>query len=80
MACRIGMSSKPYTRISHWRSQCESRGGSFSFYILANNLTYEEAQARENAERILCGTGCQGAPGGQRLPGRIYTVYRVDCN
>ena len=75
MACRIGMSSNPQERIDHWQRQCR---GNFSSQILASGLTYEEAQAME--EREARRYGCTQAPGGERVPGRVYSVYRVDCN
>ena len=75
MACRIGMSSNPKERIDHWRRQCSGR---FNSQILASGLTYEEAQAME--EREARRYGCMQAPGGERKPGRVYSVYRVDCN
>ena len=77
MTCRIGMSSEPQERIDYWRRQCSRK---FSHQILASGLTYEEAQAMEEREARKCGPACEHAPGGKRVPGRVYSVYRVDCN
>lgn len=80
MACRIGMSSNPNGRIIHWRRQCENRGRKFSSKRLASGLTYNEAQNLERRKARECGSRCKQGSGGARKPGRVYTVYRVDCN
>ena len=80
MTCRIGMSSNPGGRINHWRNQCENRDGKFSSNKLASGLTYDEAQALERRKARECGNHCQQESGGERKPGRVYTVYRVDCD
>ena len=77
MTCRIGMSSKPRDRIDRWRHRCNGR---FSSQILASNLTYDEAQKRENSEARKCGTRCKQEPGGLPKQGSVYSVYRVDCD
>ena len=77
MTCRVGMSSNPLERIAHWRRKCT---GKFSYDFLASGLTYEEAQAREKIEARKCGPACVQEPGGQRVLGSKYTVYRVNCN
>ena len=69
MACRIGMSSNVPERESAWGHTAT---------IIARGLTYDEATAREQRERANCGAHCQGADGGPRLPGRVYSVYRMD--
>ena len=73
MTCRIGMSSTPQERINHWKNNGYSSGR-----ILANGLTYDEAQRREEDEARKCGSSCIQEPGGPRLSGRVYSVYRVD--
>lgn len=80
MTCRIGMSSDPHGRINHWRNQCENRGGKFSSIILASGLSYDEAQNLERRKANECGFYCQQESGGERKPGRVYSVYRVDCD
>lgn len=77
MTCRIGMSSDLQKRIEYWRQRCPSN---FSYQILASDMTYEEAQAMEVLEARKCGVTCEQAPGGKRVSGRVYSVYRVDCN
>ena len=80
MACRIGMSSNPRGRIDHWRAQCSRRNGKFRSKILDSGLTYNEAQALERRKARECGNHCQQESGGERKPGRVYSVYRVDCD
>ena len=77
MTCRIGMSSEPQDRIDHWHRQCHGR---FSSKILASKLTYDEAQRREESEARTCGSRCEQESGGPRKEGRVYSVYRVDCD
>ena len=77
MACRIGMSKYPRLRIDHWRKKCNGR---FRGKILASDLTYDQAQRREEQEAIICGPHCKQEPGGPRSKGKVYSVYRVDCN
>ena len=46
-----------------------------NFDILADELTYEEAQRLEDAaakER-----GCTAEPGGRKVPGSVWSVYVV---
>lgn len=69
MGCRIGMSHDVPSRERAWGHQA---------VILANGLTYDEATEMEARERTACGHMCQGREGGPRLPGRIYSVYRMD--
>ena len=73
MTCRIGMSNNPHGRINHWKNNGYSRGR-----ILANDLTYDEAQKREEEKAKICGSHCIQEPGGPRVSGRVYSVYRVD--
>ena len=77
MPCRIGMTSDLAERINYWRRQCNGR---FSWQKLAEGLTYDEAQQRERLEAQRCGTHCKQEPGGERKSGRVYSVYRADCN
>ena len=77
MTCRIGMSSKPLERITHWERQCD---GHFNSKILVSGLTYDDAQMREFLEAAICGDSCIQEPGGESKPGSVYSVYRVDCN
>ena len=58
MACRVGMSTDPQERIQHWK---EKEGHTHS-KILANRLTYEAAQIREEREARV--RRCRFSPGG----------------
>ena len=49
-----------------------------TYKTLDTGLTYAEANARESARRTLCGSHCQGSPGGQYVAGRVWSVYRID--
>ena len=57
MACRIGMSTEPQSRIDYWKRQ----EGHIHSRVLARNLTYDAAQARESREAAK--RGCRRAPG-----------------
>ena len=74
MACRIGITTNPQPRIDYWKRQ----EGHTRSRILAKNLTYDAAQARETREAAK--RGCRSAPGGD--PGsnrnrRVWSVYHV---
>ena len=71
MACRVGMSQYPLTRINHWKKQ----EGHTHSKILAKNLTYSEALAREKVEAEA--RGCRYRGGGEKASGRVYSVYHV---
>ena len=71
MACRVGMSTNPQGRIQYWKD----KEGHTRSEILASNLTYEKAQARENSEAKA--RGCRSSPGGADVPGRVWSVYHV---
>lgn len=73
MACRIGMSTAPWERIRYWKNN-----GYSSDRILARELTYDQAQRREKDEAGKCGSHCVQEPGGPRIAGSVYFVYRVD--
>ncbi len=74
MACRIGISTDPQSRIDHWkRKECHTHSR-----ILARALTYDAAQTRETKEAAM--RRCRSAPGGD--PGsnrnrRVWSVYHV---
>ncbi len=71
MACRVGMSTTPYTRIEYWRQ----REGHTHGKVLAARLTYEDAQAQEKQEAER--RNCYAEPGGEHVPGRVWSVYVV---
>ena len=71
MACRVGMSTKPLDRIKYWKDQ----EGHTHSKILADKLTYDRAQARE--EREATERGCRQSPGGKHVPGAVWSVYHV---
>ena len=71
VVCRVGMATDPFERIQHWMD----KEGHTNFDILADELTYEEAQRLEDAaakER-----GCKAEPGGRKVPGPVWCVYIV---
>ena len=72
MACRVGMSTTPYTRMKYWREE----EGYTKSAILGKNLTYEEALALE-AEKKKEYDCDKGSPGGERVPGAVWSVYIV---
>ena len=69
MACRVGMSTNPDERIRYWKEQ---EGHTYST-ILARRLTYDGALAREKQEAE--DRGCRYSGGGQRISGRVWSVY-----
>lgn len=71
MACRVGMSTDPHARIAHWKRVEGYRNSR----ILASNLTYDRALARELVEANK--RGCKRAPGGRRNGLRNWSVYYV---
>ena len=74
MACRIGISTNPQSRINHWKRE----EGYTHSRILAKNLTYDTAQARETREAAK--RGCRSATGGDPGPNRnrrVWSVYHV---
>ena len=71
MACRVGMSTEPYGRINYWMNE----EGHSQYQILASNLTYDEALAREKQEAEA--RGCKQTEGGPLVEGPVWTVYLV---
>ena len=74
MTCRIGISTEPQSRIDYWKR----REGHTHSRILARNLTYDAAQAREAREAVK--RGCRSAPGGDPGSNRnryVWSVYHV---
>ena len=69
--CRIGMSTTPYERIAYWKQE----EGHTEGVVLENNLTYEEALAREAA--LAAAHGCYSKPGGAYKSGRVWSIYKV---
>ena len=69
MACRVGMSTIPYTRMQHWKDTEGCTHGK----IIANELTYDEAQTLEKSEGERL--GCRYGEGGERKSGKVYSVY-----
>ena len=72
MACRVGMSTDPQERIEYWKRQegCTSGG------VVTSGLTYDEALAKER--ELAQRDGCRQSGGGERKPGRVWSVYRMD--
>jgi len=71
MTCRIGISTEPQSQIDHWKR----KEGQTHSRILARNLTYGAAQARESREAAK--RGCRGAPGGDPGSNRNTYVWSV---
>ena len=71
MACRVGMSTTPYTRIDYWKQ----REGHTHGEVLETGLTYEQAQRREQA--VAQARNCYAEPGGARISGPVWSVYIV---
>ena len=71
MACRVGMSTDPETRINYWRQVEGHTQGS----VIAQHLTYNEALEREQLEANR--RGCRYYGGGQYVAGRVWSVYHV---
>lgn len=77
MGCRIGMATDVAARIQQLVNDGTVPGGA-RYGILRSNLTYEEATGLEASERAICGPYCAGHAGGGFVPGRVWSVYRVD--
>lgn len=71
MACRVGMSTTPYTRINYWK---ETEGHTYG-KILASGLTYRQALELEKEEAAA--RGCRASGGGPRKSGKVWSVYYV---
>ena len=72
MACRVGMSRYPHTRIKYWK---DKEGHTFS-KILHSELTYKQATDLEKSEAEA--RNCTYSPGGD--PGdyrhkKVWSVY-----
>lgn len=77
MGCRIGMATNVAARIRQLKD--DKLVPEYATYrTLASDLTYGEANARENTSRTNCGAHCQGSAGGGYVAGRVWSVYRVD--
>lgn len=48
------------------------------YRTLRSDLTYEQANEYERAERKKCGSHCEGQTGGRRVPSARWSVYRID--
>lgn len=75
VACRIGISTEPQSRIDYWKRQ----EGHTHSRILARNPTYNAAQARESREAAK--RRCRSAPGGD--PGsnrkrRVWSTHTLE--
>ncbi len=77
MPCRIGMSTDVERRVGELKEGGQVRENAV-LKILHQDLTYDEANAREASERAACGPGCAGGLGGGYRPGRVWSVYRLD--
>lgn len=74
MGCRVGTSKTPRERIEYWKR----REGHTEGRVLATNLTFAEAQDREESEAKAryCYFQHGGAPGADRYR-RVWSVYLV---
>ena len=77
MGCRIGMATDVAARVRQLRDQKEIPE-SATYRTLASDLTYEEANQKEQKARKACGSHCQGQAGGGYKFGRVWSVYRID--
>ena len=71
MACRVGMATDVRERINHWKH----REGHTHSRVLARNLTYQQALARERQEAEA--RDCRYSGGGRPKRGRVWSVYYV---
>ena len=78
MKCRVGMSLTPNLRIDYWKRL----EGHTRAKILATNLTYDEAVAKEQSEARSRGCQCSGGSDRDvrrgRVGGRVWSIYYVD--
>ena len=77
MACRIGMATDVAGRVAILKAAGTVPTWA-TYRILQSELTYETANAEEAAQRAACGPHCAGSPGGAHVPGRVWSVYRID--
>ena len=70
MKKRVGITSDEKKRKRDWEIELGIKINDWN--IVAKNLTYDQAQAKEN-EYIK--QGYKGSPGGDRKVGAIYSVY-----
>ena len=71
MACRVGMSTDPDGRMAYWKTKENCLSGR----VVASKLTYDEALAMEKS--LAEKDGCRYSGGGQRVSGRVWSVYRM---
>ncbi len=71
MACRVGMSTTPLSRIAYWKRK---EGHTYS-KILASGLTFKQATRREMKEAES--RECTAHPGGKDNGRSNWSVYYV---
>ena len=72
MACRVGMSTVPAERIKYWKNKENCTSG----YVVKSGLTYDEALELE--KDLARRGGCRQSGGGQRVSGRVWSVYKLN--
>ena len=77
MGCRIGMATNVADRVDELKKNGTVPEDA-TYRTLASGLTYAEANAEEQDRREKCGSHCEGSPGGGYVPGRVWSVYRID--
>ena len=77
MACRIGMATNVARRVQQLKDE-RSVPSTGVYRTRVSGLTYEQANAEETKRRTACGPRCQGQTGGGYVPGKVWSVYRID--
>ena len=77
MPCRIGMATNVANRVQQLKAQGQVPSKA-RYRTLVSGLTYKQANTEEIKRRNACGPSCQGQAGGGHVPGRVWSVYRVD--
>jgi len=81
MPCRIGTTSRDIkVRYKELVDAGDVPRGA-KLVLVKSGLTHSQANLHEASTIVDCkvdGHHCQGAPGGPKKPGPVYSVYRID--
>ncbi len=73
MACRVGITTNPEERKKDWEKEYP---GLKNWTIIARNLSYSDAQAKE--DEYARKNGCISRPGGPDNGKNNWVVYKFD--
>ena len=77
MGCRIGMATDVDRRFQALKNKKKVPKRATCKTVL-DGLKYAEASLVEMILKIECGPRCDGSLGGNKVKGRVWSVYRID--